>query len=73
MGRAVLDRGAVQLIEQDIAVQGVVGIGLAGAVFQEEVARKTQPGGAGSRLAGMVGLGGALREDDVGALFHGLG
>ena len=65
--------GAVQVIEQDIAVMVVVRLGAAGAVLQQDMAFHAQLRRERRRLAGVVRLRRALGHDQVGALRLGLG
>ena len=53
---------AIQIVQKHIARMLVVGVAVAGAIFQDDVALHAQLGGDGGSLACMVGLGGALRD-----------
>ena len=60
----------MQPVEQHIAVQGIFGRIVAGAVFQQQMTFHAELGRGRRGLAGVVGLGGALGDDGVGALRH---
>jgi hypothetical protein len=71
--RAVtMNLSAVEMIEDDIAVAGVIPRGEAGAVLQQEMALQPQLGRGRGCLAGVIGLGGALGDDGIGALLQGV-
>ena len=63
--RAVFDAGAVQHVEEDVAVVAVVLVGVAGAVLQQ-----ARPGRSSRRLAGVVRLRRALGHHHLGAFLH---
>jgi hypothetical protein len=71
--RAAGDDGAVQLVHHHIGGLGIGGVRVAGPVLEQDVAGEAQLGGRRRGLAGMVGLGGALGDDRVGALRTRLG
>ena len=71
--RVPLGGGAVQVVEEDVAVPVVVRVVRAGPVLQQDMARHPEAGGEGGGLAGVVRLGGTLRHHQVRTLCLGLG
>ena len=64
---------AIQMVQKHIARMLVIGVAVAGAVFQNDVAFHAHLGGDGSSLAGVVGLRGTLRDQRVGTMLYRVG
>jgi hypothetical protein len=71
--RPLFGRGAVEMVEEHVAVPVVVRVVRAGAVLQQDMAGHPEFRCESSGLAGVVRLGGALRHHHVRAHRLGLG
>ena len=71
--RTVPDLGAVEPVEQDVAVVLVVGILGVDAMLEQDDAAHAELGRDGGGLAAVIGLDGALGDHRVGALGLGVG
>ncbi len=64
----VMQRAAEQAVQQHVAGDPIVRLRVAGAVLEQDLARQPEPGRGRGGLPGVIGLRGALRDDDVGLL-----
>ena len=65
-------RGAVEMVEENVAVNVVIGVIRPGPVLKQNVTVDAKAGREGRRLARVVRLRGALGQNDVGALCNSL-